>query len=96
MTGPAPHPLTLTFGHDELVIRRRYEVASILNDLLVAAWFVVGSVLFFSDATATAGTWCFLFGSIELAVRPALRLARHLHLQRITTTPSTVGTGNDF
>lgn len=80
-------PLTLRIGHDELVVRRRYEVLSIVNDILVAVWFVVGSILFFSEATAVAGTWFFLVGSAELLVRPVIRLCRTVHLQRISTAP---------
>jgi hypothetical protein len=75
-------------GHDEVVLRQRYEVVSIVNDLLVAVWFVVGSVLFFSDSTATAGTWFFLVGSIQLMVRPMIRLARRVHVQRLTQRPT--------
>lgn len=87
--GPTPHdrPLTFTIGHEELVVRKRYEVLSIVNDILVALWFVVGSVLFFSEATSYAGTWLFLLGSIELMIRPVIRLARRVHLQRITGAP---------
>lgn len=66
----------------ELALRRRYEIASIINDLLIAAWFIVGSILFFNDSTSTLGTWLFLIGSIELAIRPTIRLTRHLHLRR--------------
>jgi hypothetical protein len=75
--------LVLTFGHDELVIRRRYEVLSIVNDILIGLWFVAGSILFFSDDLATTGTWLFLVGSIELLIRPIIRLTRAVHLQRI-------------
>ena len=99
MSSPAPHPLVLSIGHDELVIRRRYEVASIVNDILVALWFIVGSILFFSDATTIAGTWCFLAGSIELLIRPVIRLARHLSLRRVTSSsPNTwpVEASHDF
>ena len=73
----------LRIGHEELVIRQRYEVVSIVNDFLIALWFIVGSVLFFSDSTVTLGTWLFLVGSCELAVRPVIRLARHIHLRRL-------------
>lgn len=91
-------PLTVTIGHEELTIRKRYEVVSILNDVLVALWFIVGSVLFFSDGTEVVGTWCFLVGSVELLVRPLIRLVRHLHLQRISPTPSSwaVEASHDF
>lgn len=37
-------PLVLHVGSEELVIRRRHEVLSIVNDILVAVWFVIGSV----------------------------------------------------
>ncbi|EHK87894.1 YrhK family protein [Saccharomonospora azurea] len=75
--------LTVTFGHEELILRRRYELVSIGNDLLIALWFVVGSVLFFWTSTTTAGTWCFLLGSLQLLARPVIRLVRRVHLQRV-------------
>lgn len=77
--------LTVRIGRHELIIRQRYEVASIINDIFIALWFIVGSVLFFSEQESTAGTWCFLFGSIELLIRPAIRLLRHIHLLRLDT-----------
>jgi YrhK-like protein len=75
--------LIFTMGHEEVVIRRRYEVLSIINDILVAIWFLVGSILFFSEATTYAGTWLFVLGSVELLIRPMIRLARRVHLQRL-------------
>ncbi|WP_067968076.1 YrhK family protein [Nocardiopsis trehalosi] len=92
-------PLVVRVGSDELVLRRRYEVASIANDILVAAWFIGGSILFFFPATTTAGTWMFLAGSVELLIRPVIRLARHVHLRRLG--PAAPGTAppesaNDF
>lgn len=74
--------LTLRIGSEELVIRRRYEAASIVNDILIGLWFVAGSILFFFEATTTAGTWCFLAGSVELLIRPVIRLFRRVHLHR--------------
>ncbi len=74
----------IPFSHDEVQVRDRYEVASILNDLAIALWFVLGSVLFFFPSTTEAGTWLFLIGSLQLAVRPAIRLRRRVHLRRIS------------
>jgi len=81
---PSSDDRTVTFsvGRDEIVIRHKYEVASIVNDIMVALWFVIGSILFFSESTTTAGTWSFLLGSVQLMVRPLIRLARRVHLQR--------------
>lgn len=73
----------LPFTGQEIELRQRYEAASLANDLMIAVWFVVGSALFFSPETTEAGTWCFLLGSVQLGVRPAIRLARRVHLRRI-------------
>ena len=70
-------------GREELVLRGRYEVVSIVNDLLIGVWFVVGSVLFFFESTTTAGTWLFLLGSVQLLVRPGIRLHRRVTLTRL-------------
>lgn len=73
-------------GHGELLLRHRYETASIINDILIAAWFIAGSIMFFQPSMSTRGTWMFLLGSIELAIRPSIRLIRHVHLRRIRAT----------
>lgn len=77
------HELMLRVGRAELLLRKRYELASIVNDILIALWFLIGSIMFFSARWETAGTWCFVFGSVELLVRPVIRLTRHVHLHRI-------------
>lgn len=91
--------LSFRLGRHELVLRYRYEILSITNDLMIGAWFTVGSVLFFSSATIDVGTWLFLIGSLQLFVRPVIRLTRNLHLQRISSPLSrvlTTGTSHDF
>lgn len=76
--------LVLRFGHEELVIRKRYEALSIANDVLIGLWFLVGSFLFFSETLQFAGTVLFVIGSLEMLMRPVIRLARHVHLQRMS------------
>ncbi|GAA1487539.1 YrhK family protein [Brachybacterium sacelli] len=75
-------PLELTFGHHELELSQRYESASIANDVLIGFWFIIGSICFFSEQLMTVGTWLFLIGSIQMTIRPAIRLARRVHLRR--------------
>jgi hypothetical protein len=75
--------LKLDIGHEELIIRQRYEALSIGNDVLIALWFLAGSILFFWESTTTAATWCFLLGSVEFLVRPAIRFARLFHIRRL-------------
>ncbi|AUZ89394.1 hypothetical protein CVO76_12010 [Arthrobacter agilis] len=84
--------LDVPLGGRELVLHNRYEVLSIVNDILVALWFIIGSILFFQESTTTAGTWLFLIGSIELLIRPVIRLSRNVHLRTITRTRNS----NDF
>lgn len=88
------HNLTIRIGHDELVIRQRYQVLSIVNDVLIGVWFLIGSFMFFSDKWVFTGTCLFVFGSIEMLIRPVIRLIRHVHLQKIRgpETPTTDAT----
>jgi len=81
--------VTLHLGKDEVVIRRRYEALSIINDILVGLWFTVGSILFFFESTTTTGTWLFLLGSVELLIRPMIRMTRIVHLRRRSGGEST-------
>ena len=82
-SNPLDAPLTIKMGHEELLIRRRYETLSIVNDFMIAMWFLIGSVFFLDSTMVTDGTWLFILGSAQLAIRPAIRLAAHVHLKRI-------------
>ncbi len=88
--------LELRWGRDEIVIRNRYETLSIGNDVLIALWFVAGSVLFFWEATTRAATWMFLLGSIEFLARPMIRLARRVHLRKLHPDRRGVEASFDF
>ncbi|MBG7586766.1 MULTISPECIES: YrhK family protein [Rothia] len=88
-------PIQLRIGPDELVIRGLYETLSIVNDVLIGLIFLIGSFLFFSDATMVAGTWLFVAGSVLMLVRPCIRLTRRIHLQRINPALSPE-TARDF
>lgn len=82
-SSPLDNPLTFSIGHEQLVIRRRYETLSIFNDFLIAVWFLAGSVLFLYPKFAEAAAWLFIVGSFQFLVRPTLRLIAHVHLRRI-------------
>lgn len=84
-------PVEIHIGRHELVIRKRYEVLSIVNDILIGVWFLIGSIMFFSPAWTTTGTWLFVGGSAELLIRPIIRLSRHVHLRRAGTDPLATG-----
>lgn len=77
-----PSDIALRFGHEEIIIRDRYETLSIVNDVLIALFFLAGSILFLWESTATVATWLFIAGSAEFLLRPVIRLARRTHLKR--------------
>ncbi|WP_286222475.1 YrhK family protein [Marinobacter apostichopi] len=79
-------PLVLKFGHEELIIRRRYEVISVVNDFFIAIWFLVGSVLFLFPEDEKTAIWLFIIGSFQFLVRPTIRLASHIHVKRIPSS----------
>lgn len=76
-------PLTLTVGHEQLVIRRRYEVVSILNDFFIAIWFLLGSIFFLYPALEKVAIWLFIIGSVQFLIRPMIRLCAHIHIRRV-------------
>lgn len=82
LAGPEREALELKFGPDGIVIRKRYEAASKLNDVLIGLWFVIGSVFFFFGSLQTAAIALFLVGSVQLLARLVIRIARDLHLQK--------------
>jgi len=86
-------PLVFHIGKDELVIRQRYETFSIVNDILIGLWFLVGSFLFFFETLSYAGTWFFVIGSVEMLIRPLIRFTRRVHLGPYRQG---VGDGHDF
>lgn len=77
------NPITLTIGHEQLIIRRRYEVVSIINDFFIAIWFLVGSVLFLYPSLEKVAVWLFILGSFQFLIRPTIRLIAHIHIQRV-------------
>lgn len=61
----------------------RFEIAYTVVDFSAALCFIVGSILFFYDATQVAATWLFLIGSVFFAAKPTLRLIREVKLYRM-------------
>ncbi|CDQ40547.1 MULTISPECIES: YrhK family protein [Virgibacillus] len=80
--------IDIDIGDHEIIIKKRYEFYYTLNDILIAVWFIIGSTFFFWEGTKEAGTWLFLIGSLELLIRPFIRISRNIHLQRISTNGS--------
>jgi hypothetical protein len=74
--------LRVPFTREQLVVRRRYRALSIVNDVLIALWFLIGSVMLLFPAWKEIGTWLFILGSAQFFLRPCIRLAHLIHLRR--------------
>lgn len=69
-------------GRKELAVRQRYETLSMVNDIATGVLFVVGSLLFLSASTSSAGAWVFLVGSVSMLLRPVIQLTSRVELGR--------------
>jgi hypothetical protein len=84
---PQTRDWTFTVGHKELVVHQRYEVVSIFNDFLLGIWFTLGSICFFYEGSLkTVGVWLFVIGSVQLLLRPAIRLHRYIYFKQLPDT----------
>ena len=59
------------------------ELAYTIVDFAAAAMFIVGSILFFSEATTYFATWLFLIGSVLFGARPSIKLYREFAYLRV-------------
>lgn len=59
------------------------ELAYTIVDFSAAVLFVIGSILFFSEATTYIGTWLFLVGSVLFGLRPTIKLYREFAYLRV-------------
>lgn len=75
--------IDLGLGKRHLVVQRRYDALGAVNDLLIAIWFLVGSIFFLNDALVLGGTWLFIVGSAQLLVKPAIKLTNLVHVSHI-------------
>jgi hypothetical protein len=75
--------LDLDLGHRHVIIKRRYEALGAVNDLLIAIWFLIGSLFFLNQSLTESGTWLFVVGCIQLLIKPALKLSSLIHVSRV-------------
>jgi hypothetical protein len=77
--------LNIDIGSRHIVVQRRYEAFGAFNDLLIAVWFLIGSFFFLNNALVDSGTWLFIVGSLQLLIKPLIKLTSLVHLGRLST-----------
>lgn len=75
--------LEVDLAHRHVIIQRRYEALGALNDLLIAIWFLIGSVFFLNQSLVKSGTWLFIVGCTQLLIKPVLKLSSLIHVSRV-------------
>jgi hypothetical protein len=90
-SGHEGQSITLQLGNHELVLRRRFELLSVINDIGIFLAFTIGSVAFFWEELFNVGVTLFVIGSVMLGFRPISRLFRRIQLRGLTQgTPTEV------
>lgn len=75
--------LEFNFVGFDIKIDAFYKLLYQINDVMLALFFIVGSFLFFSEATTFYGTVLFVIGSFELLIRPIITIVRDIHIYKI-------------
>ncbi|WP_060530825.1 YrhK family protein [Paenibacillus bovis] len=77
---PDSYKLAVDFKKRRLVAENRYELISLLNDMITTICFLVGSYFFFTSQTKT-GTIMFVIGNANTLFRAILSLVRKIHVE---------------
>ncbi|MCA1012301.1 YrhK family protein [Halobacillus halophilus] len=73
----------IKMGEHDLFFKKSYEVLYTVNDFLLGLWFLIGSVCFYFEAAKTWGVSLFVLGSLQMLIRPTIRLVHRIHLKNI-------------
>ncbi|MGP4060281.1 YrhK family protein [Halobacillus sp. H74] len=73
----------LKMGKHDVFFKKSYEILYTLNDFLLGLWFLIGSVFFYFESTKMWGVTLFVLGSIQMLIRPTIRLVHRFHLRKI-------------
>ncbi|SFO96244.1 YrhK family protein [Salibacterium halotolerans] len=72
----------ISLGRYEFFFQKKYTVLNTLNDFLLGLEFLIGSIFFFFEPFKNAGIWLFVIGSLQLIIRPTIRLVHDFHLKK--------------
>jgi hypothetical protein len=67
-----------------MVIRNRYQFISYFNDILLGILYMIGSILFLTDADRLIAVSFFLAGSFLMISRALINVLRDIHMKRFS------------
>ncbi|WP_322924339.1 YrhK family protein [Paenibacillus campi] len=84
---PDSYKLSIEFKRRRIVTSNRYELISLLNDIITTICFLIGSYFFFHKQTET-GTIMFIIGNANTLFRAIIALIRKFHIEWIQNESS--------
>ncbi|GKV65378.1 MULTISPECIES: YrhK family protein [Sporosarcina] len=70
-------------GKYAIFFNKNYRYIFIINELILGIIFIVGSIFFLFESLKTAGIILFIVGSVQLFIRPALKILHATTLRNI-------------
>lgn len=72
----------IQMGKHDLFFKKGYDILYTINEWLLGIWFLVGSIFFYYESLKTWGVTLFVLGSVQMLIRPTIRLVHRFHLRK--------------
>lgn len=79
--------MEVKIGKYAIFFNKNYKYISIINEIMLALWFIIGSAFFFFESMKTAGIILFIIGSTQLLIRPILKILHAVSLRNLSSHP---------
>ncbi|MFQ3545984.1 YrhK family protein [Halobacillus rhizosphaerae] len=71
----------IKMGSHNIFFKKGYDVLYTINDFIIGVWFLIGSIFFYFESLKTWGVTLFVLGSLQLLIRPTIRLVHRFHMR---------------
>ncbi|UOQ45074.1 YrhK family protein [Halobacillus salinarum] len=71
----------IKMGRHDIFFKKGYDVLYTINDFIIGIWFLIGSIFFYFESLQTWGVTLFVLGSVQLLIRPTIRLIHRFHMR---------------
>ncbi|WP_394218277.1 YrhK family protein [Halobacillus trueperi] len=75
--------IDLHVGKHDIFFKKTYDILYTINDVLLGLWFLIGSIFFYFEHLKTWGVTLFVLGSIQMLIRPTIRLVHYFHMRKV-------------
>jgi hypothetical protein len=72
----------IKIGKYEIFFRKNVGILDTVNNLMIALWFLLGSILFFFESMEIVRICLYIVGSVQLLVRPTIKLIQDISIRK--------------